>query len=118
MYRVEPQQVQRDFAAEWLEAGADIVIGGGTHTVGGMEDIDGKLAFYSVGNFVFDQNWAEFTMEGILPEMTFAGGELIQVALNPFLAVDQAQPNFLDPAGDGRVVLKRIKNGSEGLLDY
>ncbi len=117
-YRVEPQQVQRDFAAEWLEAGADIVIGGGTHTVGGMEDIDGKLAFYSVGTFVFDQTWAEFTMEGILPEMTFADGELIQVALNPFLAVDQAQPNFLDPAGDGRVVLKRIERGSEGLLDY
>jgi hypothetical protein len=117
-YRVEPQEDQRRFAEQWLEAGADIVIGGGTHTVGGMEDFEGKLAFYSIGNFVFDQNWAEFTMEGILPEMTFADGELIQVALNPFLAIDQAQPNFLDPAADGKVVLRRIQSGSEGLLDY
>jgi poly-gamma-glutamate synthesis protein (capsule biosynthesis protein) len=117
-YRVEPQENQRKFAERWLEEGADIVIGGGTHTVGGMEDFEGKLAFYSIGNFVFDQNWAEFTMEGILPEMTFHGGQLAQVALNPFLAIDQAQPNFLDPAEDGKVVLKRIQRGSEGLLDY
>jgi poly-gamma-glutamate synthesis protein (capsule biosynthesis protein) len=117
-YVVAPQQGQRTFAEEWLEAGADIVIGAGTHTVGGMEDFEGKLAFYSIGNFVFDQNWAEFTMEGILPEMTFADGQLMQVALNPFLAIDQAQPNFLDPADDGQVVLRRIQRGSEGLLDY
>lgn len=117
-YRIEPQESQRQFAERWLDAGADIAIGGGTHTVGGMEDFEGKLTFYSIGNFVFDQNWAEFTMEGILPEMTFHDGQLMQVALNPFLAIDQAQPNFLDPAEDGRVVLQRIRRGSEGLLDY
>lgn len=118
-YTPFPQDSQRRFAAEWVEAGADVVVGFGHHMVAGMEEIDERLVFYSIGNFVFDQNWAEFTMEGILPEMTFQGGEMVQVRLNPFLAIDQAQPNFLDPAGDGDAVFRDIRRGSEGLdFDY
>jgi len=118
-YTPFPLNSQRRFAAQWVEAGADVVVGFGHHMVAGMEEIDERLVFYSIGNFVFDQNWAEFTMEGILPEMTFQGGELVQVRLNPFLTLDQAQPNLLDPAGDGRVIFREIMRGSEGLdFDY
>ncbi|MBA3851707.1 MAG: CapA family protein [Chloroflexi bacterium] len=118
-YTPFPLNSQRRFAAQWVEAGADVVVGFGHHMVAGMEEIDERLVFYSIGNFVFDQNWAEFTMEGILPEMTFQGGELVQVRLNPFLTLDQAQPNLLDPAGDGRVIFREIRRGSEGLdFDY
>ncbi|MBA3435707.1 MAG: CapA family protein [Chloroflexi bacterium] len=118
-YTPFPQNSQQRFAAKWVAAGADVVVGFGHHMVAGMEEIDERLVFYSIGNFVFDQNWAEFTMEGILPEMTFYQGEMVQVRLNPFLTIDQAQPNFLDPAGDGEAVFREIRRGSEGLdLDF
>ncbi|MDQ3449295.1 MAG: CapA family protein, partial [Chloroflexota bacterium] len=118
-YTPFPQASQQRFAADWVGAGADVVVGFGHHMVAGMEEIDDRLVFYSIGNFVFDQNWAEFTMEGILPEMTFRDGEMVQVRLNPFLTIDQAQPNLLDPAGDGEAVFREIRRGSEGLeFDY
>lgn len=116
-YTPDPYDSQRRQGTEWLAAGADVVMGFGHHMVAGMEESDGKLIFYSVGNFIFDQNWAEFTMEGILPELTFAHGDLVQVEMNPFLTLDQTQPNLLDPDG-ARHVLGIIKRASEGYLDY
>jgi len=115
-YTSQPQNSQRQLARAWVEAGADVVVGFGHHMVAGMEEIDETLVFYSIGNFIFDQNWAEITMEGILPEMTFHGGAMVQVEMNPFLTIDQTQPNLLDPAGDGEVVLRRIHGASLGWL--
>ncbi len=116
-YTPDPYASQRRRGARWIAAGADVVVGFGHHMVGSMEESDGKLIFYSVGNFIFDQNWAEFTMEGILPELTFAHGDLVQVEMNPFLTADQAQPNLLDAEG-ARHVLGVIERASEGYLDY
>lgn len=116
-YTPRPVQSQRGFAERWIDAGADLIVGFGHHEVAAMEEIDGHLVFYSIGNFVFDQNWSEATMEGILPELTFHAGELVQVDLNPFLTIDQAQPNLLEPES-GRAVLRVIRDASEGMLDY
>jgi hypothetical protein len=57
-------------------------------------------------------------MEGILLELTFAGRELVQVRLHPFVILDRAQPNFMDPAGSGAVVLRRVFDASKGLLPW
>ena len=37
-----------------------------------MEIIEGKPVFYSMGNFVFDQNWSVETSEGLVIESTFS----------------------------------------------
>ncbi|MBA3779045.1 MAG: CapA family protein [Chloroflexi bacterium] len=117
-YQATPSDLQREQADAWLGAGADIVIGNGAHWAAGMEEIDGKLAFYALGNFVFDQMWSEPTMEGMVLELTFDGRRLRQAWLHPTIVIDQAQPNFLDPAGDGQNVLTQVQEGSEGLLPY
>jgi hypothetical protein len=57
-------------------------------------------------------------MEGLLVEITFEGSTLRQVRLRPHVILDQAQPNFLDPAGDGAAVLKQVRAASKGLLPY
>jgi len=49
--------------------------------------------------FVFDQTFRTATMESALPEMTFEGNRLVQIALHPYVGPD-TQPNFLDPATD------------------
>jgi poly-gamma-glutamate capsule biosynthesis protein CapA/YwtB (metallophosphatase superfamily) len=75
--------------------------------------------FYSLGNFIFDQNWSTATMEGIIAEMTFVGDELAQVRIHPFLTHDQAQPNLLDPAtNDGRALMNEIRKASKRVSDW
>ena len=89
---------QERLAARWANMGVDLVLGSHSHVPGGIGDIDGTPVFYSLGNFIFDQNWSTDTTESVLLEMTWHGGRLVQARLHPFLAVDQAQPNLLDPA--------------------
>lgn len=47
----------------FVDAGADFVIGHHPHVVQSFEIYNGKFIFYSLGNFVFDQYWAQMTQE-------------------------------------------------------
>jgi poly-gamma-glutamate capsule biosynthesis protein CapA/YwtB (metallophosphatase superfamily) len=44
----------RDRAAEWIDAGANVVIGSGPHHVLDREMVKSRPVFYSAGNFLFD----------------------------------------------------------------
>ena len=57
-------------------------------------------------------------MEGITLELTFDGTRLVQSKIRPHLILDRAQPNFMDPAGDGKVVLKQLYDASGDLLPW
>jgi len=83
-----------------------------------MEIYKGKPIWYALGNFVFDQTWSEPTMEAITLELTFHGTKLVQIYLHPHIILDEEQPNFLDPAGDGRVVMGQVFTASKGLLPW
>ncbi|MQA01915.1 MAG: CapA family protein [Streptosporangiales bacterium] len=48
----EPASFARDFARRMIDAGADVVVGHGPHLLRGMELYDGKPIFYSLGNFI------------------------------------------------------------------
>src|SRR5687768_3110873 len=98
-----------------VDAGADIVLGAHSHVVGAMETIRGVPVLYSMGNFIFDLTRFEQTLEGVIVELTFAGDRLLQIELHPTVLVDLSQPNLLDPEGDGRVVLRRMREASKGL---
>ncbi len=115
-YNRNPLPSQRRLAGDWVGAGADLIIGSHPHVPGAIEDIDGHVVIYSMGNFIFDQYWSTATMESIIPEMTFAGTRLVQLSLHPDIILDQAQPNLLDPArDDGRALMKAIRNASTAL---
>jgi hypothetical protein len=112
-YDRDPQLYQRGWVKKWRRAGADLVVGAHSHVAGAIEEIDGMPVFYSMGNFIFDQNWATYTMESFLIEATFNGKEIVQLRLHPFLSHDQAQPNFLDPAkDDGKALMKAVRRAS------
>ena len=117
-YDPTPFKGQQDLARAAIDGGADLVIGNHAHWAGAMEVYEGKPIWYALGNFVFDQTWSEPTMEGITLELTFRGKDLVQARMRPHIILDKAQPNFLDPAGDGRVVMGQIFNASKGLLDW
>jgi hypothetical protein len=84
---------------------------------GPIELADGRPVLYSLGNLIFDLTRSEETVEGVIVEITFVGARPAQIRLHPTVMVDLVQPNFLDPAGDGAVVIKRIRVASEELAE-
>lgn len=50
----EVTEKQTAFAHSWINAGADAVIGHGSHTVQPIEKYNDKYIFYSIGNFIFN----------------------------------------------------------------
>jgi hypothetical protein len=57
-------------------------------------------------------------MEGVTLELTFQGPRLVQARMRPHIILDKAQPNFLDPVGDGKVVLGQVYDASRGMLPW
>jgi poly-gamma-glutamate synthesis protein (capsule biosynthesis protein) len=117
-YTAQATKLQRALAHAAIDAGADLVLGNHTHWVGAMEVYRGRPIVYSLADFVFNIDRSEKTMEGILVETTYAGSRLVQLRIHPFFVVDHAQPNLLDPAGSGSVVLDQLFGASKGLLPW
>jgi len=117
-YDATPFAGQQRLARAAIDAGADIVIGNHAHWAAAMEIYKGKPIWYALGNFVFDQVWSEPTMEGITLELTFAGDSLRQIRMRPHIILDRAQPNFLDPTGDGKIVMGQVYAASKGMLPW
>jgi poly-gamma-glutamate capsule biosynthesis protein CapA/YwtB (metallophosphatase superfamily) len=116
-YKPVPADYQVTLAQEWFAAGADLIIGAHSHIAGAMGDFDGHVAFFSLGNLIFDQDFRQSTMEGVIPEMTWNGTQLVQIQLHPTLIID-AQPNLVAPQDGGQFVFDQMRDGSAGLLDY
>ncbi|MDN4160797.1 CapA family protein [Nocardioides abyssi] len=83
-YTHRPEPVQRTVARRLVAAGADLVVGGHPHWVQGVDVVDGVPVAHSLGNFVFDMEFMEQTLEGVVLEATFWGSELKAVRLVPY----------------------------------
>ncbi len=60
-YVTEPQVGQREMAQAMIDAGADLIVGAHPHVVQEIEVIDNVPVVYSLGNFIFDQDFDETT---------------------------------------------------------
>jgi poly-gamma-glutamate capsule biosynthesis protein CapA/YwtB (metallophosphatase superfamily) len=99
-YQFQPDPAQTRYA-EWLfDAGADVVIGHHPHVVQPpvvLTRPDGRtvLAAYSLGNFVFDQGWAEGTDQGLALRLVFDEHGLR--AVQAMEVVAGVQPELIPP---------------------
>ncbi|MDP3962470.1 MAG: CapA family protein [bacterium] len=64
-YESVPTEKMKTRAHEFIDRGADAVIGTHPHVVGSVEDYHNKKIFYSLGNFAFDQYFSEETSTGL-----------------------------------------------------
>lgn len=64
-YQSQSSIVQQKLAHQIIDAGADLIIGSHSHIVQEIEEYKGKLIFYSLGNFIFDQYFSEETQQGL-----------------------------------------------------
>lgn len=70
-YEPIAHQWQVAAAHQFVDAGADAVIGGHPHVVQNVEEYRGKKIYYSLGNFIFDQYFSDETMRGIMVGVSF-----------------------------------------------
>ncbi len=117
-YDATPFKSQQTLARAIIDAGADMIIGNHAHWAAALEIHEGRPIWYALGNFVFDQTWSEPTMEGVTLELTFDGAALVQVRMRPHIILDKAQPNFMDPAGSGKIVMDQVFKASKGILPW
>ncbi len=107
---------QKEQMALFWDAGADHVVGHGTHWAGPVsitkDDRGSHVAIGSHGNFLFGQDWSRQTQEAVIVELTFVGTRLAQVRLHPFIMLDQAQANLTNPTTDGKYVLNQVWSNS------
>lgn len=70
-YSFELEEVQLTTGKEYLDAGADVVIGAHSHCLQGMEYYDDKPIIYSLGNYWFNSK----TLDTVLLDLHFYGDD-------------------------------------------
>ena len=70
-YSHELEEAQLDSGKEYIDAGADVVIGAHPHCLQGMEYYKGKPIVYSLGNFWFNNK----TLDTMLLNVNFFGDD-------------------------------------------
>ncbi|HUG15963.1 MAG TPA: CapA family protein [Thermomicrobiales bacterium] len=91
-YVYDPTEQQRYFAHVAIQSGAAMVMGSHPHWVQGVETYLGKPIVYSLGNFVFDQEWSRQTKEGMIAHVWMKGGKPLSIDLVPILIEDHHKP--------------------------
>jgi poly-gamma-glutamate capsule biosynthesis protein CapA/YwtB (metallophosphatase superfamily) len=68
---VSPNERIQSLAREFIDSGAEIVIGSHPHVVLEHEIYNGKYIYYSLGNFIFDQYFNEAVRKGLMLNIVF-----------------------------------------------
>lgn len=80
-----PMLMTRDFIKVVMKAGVDVVIGHHPHVVHGVRWFEGRPAFFSLGNLVFNQHIKyPWTGTGFLARLTFRRGAPPKVEACPY----------------------------------
>jgi len=101
---------QGELAHRMIEAGADLIIGHHPHVVQNIESYRDRIIFYSLGNFVFDQNFSEETQESLAVGLEIYPDELL-FRLFP-LQIDLCQPALMNNAKT-RFFLRQLAEHSD-----
>ncbi len=114
-YKYQPNASQTKFAHQAIDLGADLVVGAHPHWVQTIEKYKDKYIFYSLGNFIFDQEWSRETKEGLMLKVELAQrGEngimrarLNQIELLPVVIENYSTPRLAN-AKEAQVILGHI----------
>lgn len=107
------EPVQSQVGRSLVRAGADLVVGGHPHWVQGLEPVGDAVIAHSLGNFVFDMDFMEQTMEGMTLTATFRDDRLVDVRLGPYRMDADFAPRPLRGA-DAAGILADVRAHSTG----
>jgi poly-gamma-glutamate synthesis protein (capsule biosynthesis protein) len=119
-YQAKPSRAQEELARWFIDMDVDAVIGTHPHWMQSIESYRGRPIVYSLGNFVFDQDWSKETQLGLMVGLALSkdGSELHLFPISitesqPELLTGeerQARLNYLAEISDSTLD-KHIKNG-------
>ena len=78
-YENTSNERQKYLAHLAVDNGAKVVIGHHPHVTQEIENYKGAIVAYSLGNFIFDQNFSQDTMRGLALEIYFSGRDITAV---------------------------------------
>jgi poly-gamma-glutamate synthesis protein (capsule biosynthesis protein) len=105
-YQAAPGARQRALARAFVEAGADVVVGHGPHTLQRVTWIEDRLVAYSLGNFLFDQPYPVDCRWGAALRVTWRAGRIRQVEALP--TISAAGRVRRASAEEERAILRRL----------
>lgn len=107
-YEPAPDATQRAAAEAAARAGADLVIGHHPHVLQPIDRIGTTTVAWSLGNFVFDQDWSPETREGAIVRFSLAAGRAAEVSAVPVRIADYAQPRPVADPEDAKAIAARL----------
>ncbi len=75
-YQAKPDSSQKSFARLAIDSGADLVVGHHPHVLQPIEEYKNGFIAYSLGNFVFDQNFSPQTKESMILKVLIENGKI------------------------------------------
>lgn len=94
-YRAQPDASSVELAHWLIDQGVDVVIGGHPHWSQGASVYKNKPILWSLGNFIFDQDWSEETRYGLAASLEIIEKKVVAIELYP-VRIDLSQPRLLE----------------------
>ena len=105
-----PSDFMRRSARAAIDAGADLVVAHHPHVLQGFEWYQGKLIAYSLGNFVFDQDFLSTFPSAIL-RTVFEGSTLVEARVVP-VTIEDYRP--VPVSGEAATRVLRLMSARSG----
>jgi len=95
-YQAKASSFQKNLAHSLIDAGADLIVGHHPHVVQEIEKYKDKYIAYSLGNFIFDQNFSEETKEGSMLKVLVEDKKIVEVEPIKIKFTKTFQPEIVD----------------------
>lgn len=112
-YQPTSNKKQKEIAREFINAGADLIIGHHPHVVQEVEIYKNKLIFYSLGNFIFDQYFSKETQEGLVVYLEISDKNL--TAEIQGIQIDKSRPKPMTETDNLKFLNSLAERSSEEL---
>lgn len=112
-YNHYPTEIQKEYSRFFIDCGADIVIGHHPHVLQGFEIYKGKYIFYSIGNFVFDNQIQKGTDETIILNIKIDSRGVREVEILP-VKIIKSQPRIVN-GDEGKNIIQSLNSYSPSI---
>jgi len=91
-YQTKSKAHQQAIAAAAVTAGADLIVGHHPHVAQEVTEINGVTVAYSLGNFIFDQNFSPDTNHALILNVKIANKKIVEVKPQTIKFTNNFQP--------------------------
>ncbi len=95
-YLPQAEEWRVKLAHQMVDSGADIIHGHHPHVLQPSETYQNKLIFYSLGNFIFDQNWSIETSTSQIVNLKLTKNEIIDQKIIPLKIKYNSRPEIIN----------------------